>query len=189
MVQANSAGARDGRVAAWIDGELIADWQNLRFRSTDALKIDQFEFVLGGASNTDGADRQWFDNLAVATSYIGPMSSNDTAPAPTLGMSVNPSSISENGGTATGTVTRSGSSSGDLVVSLSSNDTGEATVPSSVTILSGSSSATFTVRGVDDNLVDGPRASPSGRPPPAPTRAQRRSTSPTTTRRPRRRSA
>jgi hypothetical protein len=66
-----------------------------------------------------------------------------------------PASISENGGTATGTVTRFvGSNLTAMVVSLSSNDTTEATVPPTVTILAGQNSATFTVTGVNDALRD-----------------------------------
>ena len=41
MVQANTPGQRDGRVAFWIDGHLAADFPNLRFRSVDALKINR----------------------------------------------------------------------------------------------------------------------------------------------------
>jgi Ca2+-binding RTX toxin-like protein len=153
MVQANTVGARDGRVAAWIDGQLIADWQNLRFRSTDALKIDKFELMLGAASNTNGADQQLFDNLVVADSYIGPMAGGTATPA--LAVTLDPASISENGGTATGTVTRSGDTSAALVVTLTSNDTSEATVPGSVTIGAGANSATFAVQGVNDSADDG----------------------------------
>jgi prepilin-type processing-associated H-X9-DG protein len=79
MVQANTVGARDGRVATWIDGKLIADWQNVRFRSVATLKIDQFELVLGAASNP-AADRQWFDHVVVAKSYIGPLATKVTPP-------------------------------------------------------------------------------------------------------------
>ena len=45
--------------------------------------------------------------------------------------------------------------SGDLVVTLSSDDTSEATVPSTVTILDGQSSATFDIAAVDDSTADG----------------------------------
>jgi hypothetical protein len=155
MVRANTPGARDGRVAAWIDGVLIADWQNLRFRDTSTLKIDRVELVLGAPQNTDGADRVWFDNLAIATGYIGPMAGTGVPETPRLGLSVSPGSIAENGGAATGTVTRSGSTAGGLTVALASSDTSEATVPASVTIAAGSSRATFAVRGVNDATVDG----------------------------------
>ena len=42
MVKANTPGKRDGRIAAWLDGKLVADFPNLRLRETDALRIDQF---------------------------------------------------------------------------------------------------------------------------------------------------
>jgi len=58
------------------------------------------------------------------------------------------------GATATGTVTRNGTT-GALLVTLSSSDTSEATVPADVTIAAGASSATFIVSGADDDLVDG----------------------------------
>ena len=73
MVKANTPGKRDGRVAIWIDGNLSADFQNLRMRDTTALKIDRMMLGLHAQSNTNGADRKWYDNLVVAKSYIGPM--------------------------------------------------------------------------------------------------------------------
>ena len=42
MVKANTPGQRDGRIAMWLDGKLIADFPNLRLRETSALKIDRF---------------------------------------------------------------------------------------------------------------------------------------------------
>jgi|GEM_PF-2015404 len=75
----------------------------------------------------------------------------------TLTVAVSPSSFLENAGAsaATGTVTRSGSTAGDLLVALSSSDTGEATIPATVTILDGQASANFAVSAVDDALADG----------------------------------
>ncbi len=54
-----------------------------------------------------------------------------------------------------GTVTRIGSLAGDLVVTLGSSDPTAATVPVSVTIPAGKTSATFPVTAVDDATVDG----------------------------------
>ncbi|MEI8213159.1 MAG: Ig-like domain-containing protein, partial [Planctomycetota bacterium] len=78
-----------------------------------------------------------------------------TAVAPTLTVTIDKTSMSENGGIATGTVTRNLSSSGALVVNLSSNDTTEATVPATVTIPDGQFSVTFPITAVDDTLPDG----------------------------------
>ncbi|WP_395736525.1 choice-of-anchor tandem repeat GloVer-containing protein [Prosthecobacter sp.] len=65
-----------------------------------------------------------------------------------------PGAVTE-GSTATGTVSASGAVANDLVVSLASNTTSRLTVPATATILAGSSSATFTVTGVDNALTDG----------------------------------
>jgi hypothetical protein len=73
MVKANTPGQRDGRVAVWIDGVLVADFQNLRLRDINSLKIDQVELGLQIKSNTIRQNLKWYDNVVVARSYIGPM--------------------------------------------------------------------------------------------------------------------
>jgi hypothetical protein len=88
LVQLNTPGSRDGRVAVWQDGTLLADWQNIRFRDTSTLKIDQINLSNGGKSSTQQNDK-WYDNLVVATSYIGPVSTGAVPPdttAPTASM-------------------------------------------------------------------------------------------------------
>jgi hypothetical protein len=83
MVKANTPGQRDGRIAMWLDGKLIADFPNLRLRDTTALKIDQFTIDLHVRSNTLNVARKWYDNVVAATSYIGPMTSTQQLTAPT----------------------------------------------------------------------------------------------------------
>ena len=85
MVKANTPGERDGRVAIWLDGRLIADFPDLRLRKTAALKIDRFTIDLHVRSNTLGVAKKWYDNVVAATSYIGPMTSSASKPptAPT----------------------------------------------------------------------------------------------------------
>ncbi|MEZ6086976.1 MAG: hypothetical protein R3C05_02870 [Pirellulaceae bacterium] len=75
--------------------------------------------------------------------------------ASTLTVTIDKSSLDEDGGTATGTVRRNANTSEALIADLSSSDLGEANVPASVTIPAGSDSATFTITGVDDSIVDG----------------------------------
>lgn len=75
--------------------------------------------------------------------------------AVTLHLIPAPATISENGGRSTGTVSRTGLNTSSLVVSLSSSDTTEATVPATVTIPAGSSSSTFTISAVNDSVPDG----------------------------------
>ena len=80
----------------------------------------------------------------------------DVTAAPSLQVVIAAASISENGGSTTGTVTRSGDTSSALNVSLTSNDTTEAAVPQSVTIPAGqTTSPQFTITAVDDAIVDG----------------------------------
>jgi hypothetical protein len=83
MVQANTPGQRNGRIAMWLDGQVIADFQNLRLRETTALKIDRFSIDLHVHTNNLAVARKWSDNVVVATSYIGPMVAGQLPPAPT----------------------------------------------------------------------------------------------------------
>jgi subtilisin-like proprotein convertase family protein len=75
----------------------------------------------------------------------------------TLGLTINPSTFAETAGTnaATGTLTLTQSQTTNLVVNLVSSDTSEVTVPASVAIPSGQTSATFSVAAVDDAVSDG----------------------------------
>jgi len=73
MVKANTPGERDGRIAFWLDGELIADWLNIRLRDTTDLKVDCVSIDLHVKNNTLGVSKKYYDNVVIATSYIGPM--------------------------------------------------------------------------------------------------------------------
>ena len=73
-----------------------------------------------------------------------------------LSLAIDDAAISEGAGAAatTATITRS-NTNGNLSVQLTSDDTSEATVPSTVTILDGQSSTTFDIAAVDDSDADG----------------------------------
>ncbi len=92
-----------------------------------------------------------------------PTTWNFTAVVPTLTLTLDKTSMPENGGTAIGTISRNAASTVDILVNLVSSDTTEATVPVSVLIpadtgvFSGPVSVTFTVTAVDDALKDGPQ--------------------------------
>lgn len=73
MLKVNTPGARDGRLALWIDGKLVADFPNMRLRDVDTLKVDRFGIGLYIAQNTERENKKWHDDVVVATSYIGPM--------------------------------------------------------------------------------------------------------------------
>ncbi len=72
MVKANTPGLRDGRIACWLDGKLVADFPNLRLRDVDTLKIDRFGVGLFISRDTVRANTKWYDDVVAATSYIGP---------------------------------------------------------------------------------------------------------------------
>lgn len=80
-----------------------------------------------------------------------------SGPTIELALSVTPAIFAENAANpaAVGTVTRTGSTTNALVVTLSSADITEATVPATVTIPAGQTSATFNVTAVNDSFPDG----------------------------------
>ncbi len=80
-----------------------------------------------------------------------------SGPSITLTLDITPSSFSESASNpaATATVSRATSGTTDLVVNLSSSDTTEATVPSTITIPANQTSATFQVTAVNDSFPDG----------------------------------
>lgn len=103
----------------------------------------------GGAGPRDAIA---IDNLVI---------SSDSSPNIFMNVSLNPSTISEAAGAnaSVGTVTISKALSIALTVGISSSDTGEAAVPSSVIIPAGNLSATFPIAAVDDILADGTQSS------------------------------
>jgi hypothetical protein len=73
MVQANTPGVRDGRIAVWYDGALAADFQNLRLRDVETLRIDRFGLSFHIGSNPAGDTHKWYDDVVAAGAYIGPV--------------------------------------------------------------------------------------------------------------------
>ncbi|MEZ5944735.1 MAG: choice-of-anchor Q domain-containing protein [Planctomycetaceae bacterium] len=76
-----------------------------------------------------------------------------------LSVSASPTSMSENGGTSTGTVSLNFVLNHDLTVNLSSSDISEATVPTTVIISAGQLSADFPISAADDATADGSKVS------------------------------
>lgn len=145
--------------------EDILSVEGVRF-SADDLSITKGSAILDIDTDGDGVkdttitlDGDFPGTFIVTPSAEGGEAFTDiTYQEPTalsLSLSIAPSSISENGGKATATLTRDSATVGDLEVTLASDDPSEATVPQSVTIPNGSDSVTFTVMAVDDTIVDG----------------------------------
>ena len=114
---------------------------------------------------TEGGNDWWWalDDLLITGNIVGVpfagLSDQNfwnfaTPESPKLTLTIDRQAMSENGGTATGTVSRNNLPTGDVVVTLSSSDATEATVPATVTIPDGQSSVTFAITAVDDTLSD-----------------------------------
>ncbi|MCR9200361.1 MAG: hypothetical protein NXI04_17135 [Planctomycetaceae bacterium] len=74
---------------------------------------------------------------------------------PTLQLTVANGILSESGGVSEVVISRNTQTSGPLTVQLSSSDSTEVSLPDSVTIAAGQSSASVTVTGQSDGVVDG----------------------------------
>lgn len=84
MLKANSSPEKtDGEQAFWVDGELFGRFTGFRWRTTDKLKINSFWLLY---YNTDQPAQHnkdphpesrvmevWFDDIVIATEYIGPV--------------------------------------------------------------------------------------------------------------------
>ncbi len=80
-----------------------------------------------------------------------------TAAVPSLTLSTSAATFSESAGptAAVLTVTRTGSTTAAAVVTLTSSDTSRVTVPATVTIPAGSTSATVNLAAIDNTVIDG----------------------------------
>lgn len=66
----------DGIVRGWFDGELVIDHQDVVLRSTDFPKMKFNQFLLTpyfGPGLLPHEQTLWIDELAVATSRLGPV--------------------------------------------------------------------------------------------------------------------
>lgn len=84
LMEANSSPEKkDGTQAFWVDGELYGRFDGFRWRTTDKLKLNSFWLLY---YNTDQPARHnkdpdpdsrvmevWFDDVVIATEYIGPV--------------------------------------------------------------------------------------------------------------------
>lgn len=81
MVKCNTTPqASDGEQALWVDGQQVAHFKGIRWRSSDKLKINCFwllYYVTEQAarlnSNAEAVYEVWFDDIILATEYVGPV--------------------------------------------------------------------------------------------------------------------
>ena len=122
----------------------------------------QFRFWVTGTN-----DWWWaIDNMKISGDIVGvPFAGLSDANAwtfstpesPKFTLAIDSSAISENGGTATATLSRNAGPlvpDGEIVVTLTSSDESELTVPATVMIPAGQTSVTFPITAVDDALAD-----------------------------------
>ena len=82
MVKANTIGKNDGEVKCWVDGKVVADFPDLFMRASATLKIDEAHIALS-SGHSERVNKKWYDNVVIATQYIGPMASVSPTPSPT----------------------------------------------------------------------------------------------------------
>jgi hypothetical protein len=82
MVKCNTPGKNDGEVKYWIDGNVVSDFPDLNVRSISTLKIDEAHVGLA-AGHSERVNKKWYDNVVIATKYIGPIATPTPSPAPT----------------------------------------------------------------------------------------------------------
>src|SRR5947207_2088263 len=82
MVKLNTPGQNDGEGKYWIDGNVVGDFPDLNIRSIPTLKVDTATIALHALHSEQG-NKKWYDNVVIATKYIGPMTTATPSPTPT----------------------------------------------------------------------------------------------------------
>jgi len=146
LVSLTSSDAGEATVPASVTIADGADWASFPLAAVDDLVADGPQTVTITASAAGLASGS--DTLEVTD--------NETA---ALTVEIAAAAVSETagGGATTVTVRRNTPTAGALLVSLTSSDAGEATVPASVTIADGADWASFPLAAVDDLVADGRR--------------------------------
>lgn len=81
MLKANQPGKHDGGIAVWLDDKLLGHWAGFRYRDVPELKVNMVHvaFCLH-ERNPPGFYTLFHDDVAVATSYIGPKTPRSPSP-------------------------------------------------------------------------------------------------------------
>jgi hypothetical protein len=75
MTRCNTPGKPDGELALWIDGKPLAHHKGINWRSSGELKLNAFWlmlYVTRNSAKTNRVNTVWFDDVVVATEYVGP---------------------------------------------------------------------------------------------------------------------
>ena len=72
MMEANTPGNSDGKMAYWIDGDLGHEVDGMRWRTTEDLQLNQARLQHYIAENdADKPNKVWFDDVVVSTERVG----------------------------------------------------------------------------------------------------------------------
>ncbi len=126
--------------------------------SSESRLLDYQRVVTADASGEIGltvAPASGSDGISLAGLALQPLPVPQ--PLPAVSLEIAAEAVGEADGTTatTATVAREGETSSELLVRLTSSDTSEIAVPSTVTIPAGESAVTFDVAAIDDELADG----------------------------------
>jgi len=78
-VKANQAGKENGELDCWVDGRHCGQFRGINWRSTDSLQVNKVLLSLwlepATYARSGGGETRtvWYDDIVVATRYIGPM--------------------------------------------------------------------------------------------------------------------
>jgi len=74
MIKHNTPGKEDGEQAYWIDGELRGHWRGINWRTSPTLFANAFtlESYITDRWTKHKVNIVYFDNVVIATQYIGP---------------------------------------------------------------------------------------------------------------------
>ena len=74
-VKMNEPGQANGAFKAWIDGHLVYERSDVRFRDTHELKIENvwFNVYHGGVTKPPSEMSLYIDNVVISREYVGPL--------------------------------------------------------------------------------------------------------------------
>ena len=83
-VSESGAGAKDGILRGWVDGQPAFERRDVRFRHVADLKIDRvwIDVYYGGDATPPQDMHLYLDHLVIATDYIGPLATAPVAARP-----------------------------------------------------------------------------------------------------------
>lgn len=69
----NTPGRHDGIIQSWLDGVLVLNRQDIRFRDVDTFSIDAYVFsTFFGGNGPNGDQYIYYDNIIISTHYVEP---------------------------------------------------------------------------------------------------------------------